>query len=144
MSKRLIATVLAASLALTSVSAAPARAADSGEIARFIFGAGALLMLGQALSKNDRNRNVTRRYDYDQDYHVYTPPRPRKILPSACLRVNRFDNGPRRFFGRPCLRNNNVRIGRLPNQCKRTIWTYNGKRTVFAARCLRRNGWTLG
>ncbi len=140
MSKRLLATVLAASLALTNMSAAPARAADTGEIARFIFGAGAVLMLGHALSNNNKNRNVTRRNDPGT---VVVTPR-RRVVPSACLRKNRWNNGPRRFFGQRCLINNMNNFARLPGGCRTTIWTNNGNRTVFSARCLRRNGWVFG
>ena len=68
----------------------------------------------------------------------------RKVVPSACLRHNRFDNGPRKFFGQRCLNNNMRNAGRLPNQCHRAIWTNRGQRNVFAARCLRRNGWVFG
>lgn len=151
MTKRLIATALAASLALTSLPATPARA-DAGEIARFIVGAGALLLLGNAISQNNRNKNndnppVTRRYD-DSDRnvthrHVERPRQVtrRKLVPSSCLRENRWDNGPRRFFARRCLSNNMRNFDRLPNQCRTTIWTDRGRRSVYAARCLRKKGW---
>lgn len=58
MSKRFLATVLAASIALTSFAAAPARA-DSGEVGRFLLGAGTLFIIGSALSNSDRNRGRT-------------------------------------------------------------------------------------
>lgn len=62
-------------------------------------------------------------------------------VPSACLRQNRWDNGPRQFFGQRCLSNNMRNFDRLPNQCRTTIWTDRGRRSVYAARCLRKNGW---
>ena len=145
MTKGFIAAVLAASIAFTGMSTAPARAADSGEIGRFLLGAGTLFIIGSAIANSDR------RYR-DRDHVVtrrHVDPRPRvkprrKVVPSACLRVNRWDNGPRRFFGQRCLRNNMHRVGRLPGHCKRKIWTPRGARNVFAARCLRRNGWVFG
>ena len=142
MSKSIIASVLAASIAFTSLSATPVRAADSGEIGRFLLGAGTLFIIGSAISNSNRNRDttVTRRHT-EPTYRV--KPR-RKVVPSACLRHNRFDNGPRKFFGQRCLNNNMRNAHRLPNQCRRTIWTNRGQRNVFAARCLRRNGWTFG
>lgn len=152
MTKRFIAALLATSLAMTSLTAAPARA-DAGEIARFVFGAGALLMLGQALSNRDRDRDrdrdretVTRR-NVEPDRRVHRHPRvQRRVVPSECLRISRRHDGdgPRRFFPRRCLANNMANFNRLPDQCERRIWTRNGRRTVFAARCLRRNGWVFG
>ncbi|MDJ0630650.1 MAG: hypothetical protein QNJ44_20510 [Rhodobacter sp.] len=151
MTKRLIATVLAASLALTSVAATPARAADSGEIGRFLLGAGALFIIGSAIANNDRRHKYNNR-SYDSDRYVtrrHVDPRPRvkprrKVVPSACLRVNRWNNGPRRFFGHRCLSRNMRHVGRLPIACHRKIWTNRGQRSVYHARCLRNHGWVFG
>jgi len=157
MSNRFIATALAASIALTTAFTAPARAADNGEIARFLLGAGALAVIATELSKNNRNRTrdtvVTRRYvepprhvqpTYrynDDDYRV----RPnRKVVPVACLRENNYRDGPRRYFGMRCLQNNMRHANRLPGQCQTSVWGRNGWRTVYAARCLRQNGWVFG
>ena len=142
MTKRIMATMLAFSIAITSFASAPVQAADRGEIGRFILGAGALIILGNELSKHNRNNgNVTRHNNNNTYTHV--KPR-RKVVPSACLRHNRFDNGPRKFFGKRCLRNNMASFHRLPGHCARTVWTHNGRRNVFAARCLRKNGWVFG
>lgn len=151
MSKRLIATVLATALALTSVATTPARAADNGEIGRFLLGAGTLFIIGSALSRHNKRSYETNRY-YDSDRYVtrrYEEPRHkikprRKVVPSACLRVNQWNNGPRRYFGRHCLNKNMRHAHRLPGACQTTIWTHRGQRTVYAARCLRRNGWVFG
>lgn len=62
MTKKLFATVLAVSMAFTAIGTAPARAADSGEIGRFLLGAGALFIIGNEIAKNDRRSTVTRRY----------------------------------------------------------------------------------
>jgi len=141
MTKRILASVLAASLALTSLATAPARAggADSGEIGRFLLGAGALFIIGSAINNNNRGRVVTRR-DADPVYRV----QPQRVVPAACLRVNRWNNGPTRFFGRPCLNSRMQYVNQLPGQCKRTIWTHRNKITVFSAHCLRHNGWVFG
>ncbi len=146
MTKRFLATILAASLALTSVAATPARAADAGEIGRFLLGAGTLFIIGSAISNSDRryrdsDRHVTRRHHHDT--HVRVKPR-RKVVPVGCVRVNRWDNGPRRFVGKRCVRNNMHHAGRLPGRCLRTIWTPRGQRTVYGARCLRNSGWVFG
>jgi len=154
MTKRFIATALAASMALTSLSATPVRA-DSGEIGRLLLGAGALLIIGSAISNNnnrqrDRDPVVTTRRNYEQPYRVKPRHEPhrvkprRKVVPSECLRVNRRDDGPRRFFGQRCLQNNMRYVDRLPGYCLRTIRGKHGRRNVYAARCLRRDGWTFG
>ncbi len=82
MTRKLIATVLAASLALTAFSTAPARALDSGETARLILGVGTLFALGHVIGKNTRkpSRHVNRTYT----------PRPRHnsnaiVVPSYCV-----------------------------------------------------------
>lgn len=164
MPRKLIAAVLAASLAFTSFTAAPARAADEGEIGRFLLGAGALLIIGSAIAnQNRRDRDVTvnrryveptrryvaptRRYvepnrRYIDPTRRYVAPRyDRKVVPAACIRSNRWDNGPRRYFGSRCLQNNMPNYARLPGACQTTVWTNHGRRTVFAAECLRRHGW---
>jgi len=143
MTNRIIATVLAASIAFTGMSTAPARA-DSGEIGRLLLGAGALFIIGSAISNSnrDRDRVVTRRND-PVIHQPRVQPRFRRVLPGDCLRRNQWDNGPSRYFGRNCL-SRRVEIRRLPRQCKRTVWTNRGQRTVFAARCLRKNGWVIG
>ena len=141
MTKRLLATALSAALALTSVSATPVRAADSGEIGRFLLGAGALFIIGSAISNSHSNKRVTVQRHNHRPTHV--APR-RKVVPAACIRHNRFDHGPRRFFGRKCLRNNMANVHRLPSHCLRTVWTNRGQRNVYGARCLRRSGWIFG
>ena len=144
MTKRIMATMLAFTLAITSISTSPARAADSGEIGRFLLGAGTLFIIGSAISNSNRNNNhgtVTRRHDRDTYTHVQ--PR-RKIVPSACLRKNRSDHGPRRYFSRHCLRKNMANFHRIPDHCARNVWTKRGKRIGYAARCLRNNGWVFG
>jgi hypothetical protein len=149
MTRKFLATVLAASMALTSVSVAPARA-DSGELGRFLLGAGALVIIGSAISNSNRNRGrvePTRRYVEPTRRYVEPAPRIRhqhKVVPSACLRVNRTDYGPRRYFGQRCLNNNMRKAWRLPESCLRAVPGRHGQRAVFAAHCLRRNGWTFG
>ncbi|MEL7117478.1 MAG: hypothetical protein AAGP08_18165, partial [Pseudomonadota bacterium] len=41
----------------------------------------------------------------------------RRVVPAACLRNNKFNNGPRRFFGQRCLNNNMRGAHRLPSNC---------------------------
>ena len=139
MTRKFLATALCAALALTSVSTTPVRAADTGEIGRFLLGAGTLFIIGSAISNSNRRGTVQR---HDHRPTVVTPRR--KVAPAACIRHNRFDQGPRRFLGRNCLRNNMANFHRLPSHCLRTVWTNRGQRNVYGARCLRRSGWVFG
>lgn len=149
MLKRLTATVLAASVALTSVFAAPARAADSGEIARAILGAGVILYLGNELAKRNNRGYVTRRYDdryygnryydHDRDYRGHRDHRykHRKTVPVSCLRNNGYD----RYFGAHCLSQRMRNASRLPEQCRISVRTSRGWRSAYEADCLRRYGY---
>ena len=165
MTKRIITAIMAAAIAFTSFTAAPVQAADRGEIARFVLGAGALAIIANELSKNNghvTSRNYNNHYQkprynnhyqkprynnhYQKPHHgnVYKPKKQRKVVPSACLRVNESGYGPRRYFGQHCLRKNMHNANRLPGGCTAKIHTKRGPAYVYAARCLRNNGWVMG
>lgn len=143
MAKKFIATVLAASIAFTSVSVAPARAADSGEIGRLILGAGALIIIGSAIANSNNNTTVTR-HQPRVIHRPHVTPRHRKVAPAACVRNSKWERGPRRILTRGCVNKNMRHADRLPNVCKTRIKGKNGARTVFGAKCLRNHGWTFG
>lgn len=135
MTRKLLATVLAASLSLTSVASTPAVAADEEEIARFLLGASALFLIGRAIEDNNtQTRSVRPTVD----------PRPRvnrRALPAECLRRISTNDGPRRYFGKRCLRNNYRHVASLPDRCERLFRTDNGNRRGYGARCLRNRGY---
>jgi len=149
MTRRLIAAVLATAMTFTSFAATPVRAADSGEIGRFLLGAGALFIIGSALANQNR---------HDQGYvsrpHVYEPHRPgarppgklhrKNVVPAKCLRVNHSGQGPRRFFDRYCLSRHMRHANRLPDSCLRHMWVQRQPRSVYAAPCLRSHGFVFG
>jgi len=135
MTRHLIGAVLAASLALTNFTAAPARAADTGEIGRFLLGAGALFIIGSALSNNSSG-HVERRSPPRPGVH----PHPRRVLPGYCVTHVRTHNGPRRVLGRHCLRRH---AGFVPNVCRWVVHGHNGSRVVYGARCLTRHGYRI-
>ncbi len=146
MTRTLIATFLAATMAVTSLSATPARAADSGEIGRFLLGAGTLFIIGSALSNRNKHRpQVHRVHPYpDQDY-VHRPRVHRKFVPGACFRRFETYNGVIRGFGVRCLRNNMRNFHALPGGCRTRVHVpHVGHRNLFRARCLRNNGWRMG
>jgi hypothetical protein len=130
MTNRLIATVLAASLALTSLAAAPARAADNGEIGRFLLGAGTLFIIGSALANNNSRPQVTQRY---------FEPAPRYVQPPRWRHDHGYGHGPRQVG--PNRHKVKPRVARLPQQCARKVWGKNGPRTVYPENCLRKYGY---
>lgn len=110
MPKRLIASLAAAAIALTTFSAAPARALDSGELSRLVLGTGIVLMLGHELGKRDRrgfhgisrnthnyNRHNYNRHHYRHDYHQK---RGAVTIPRWCI----HGYGPSRWVDWTCVR----------------------------------------
>ncbi len=78
MTKRIVATLAAAAMALTAFTAAPAKALDTGEFGRLILGTGAVLLLGAALNEQrHRNRAV-------QPHRVHRPSRVVRV-PAWCV-----------------------------------------------------------
>ncbi len=144
MTKTLIASILAATMVVTSFSATPVRAGDNEDLARFLFGAGALFIIGSALSNRNKDRyEVQRVHPYhDRDFHR---PVRRKFVPSACFRRFETRHGMIRGFPVRCLRNNMNNFHALPGGCRVRVHVPNvGPRNLFRARCLRHNGWRMG
>lgn len=140
MLKPFMASLMAAVIAVTSLSAAPVQAGDRDKLGKFLLGAGALVIIGGAIHNANKNRGHSVTRVSPPPHKPYVKPR-KKFVPVACLRHNRFNQGPKRFFGQRCLRNNMAGVHRLPGSCLRNVWTKNGHRTVYGARCLRQHGW---
>ncbi len=163
MNRRPIATLIA-SIILAGLSVSPATAEDSHHsdaagFAAVLLGIGALIALGEALSSEDTTvsdnhmasprhqvRHDRGRHDWGKRHHhrEFSHRNARRTVPSFCLRQNRWNNGPRRFYSYRCLANNMRNFHRLPHQCATLIQTYHGYRNVYSARCLRHNGWISG
>ena len=166
MYRKFIATVAAASIAITALGSAPAYA-DDRDVARALAAILGIAVVGKIIHDNNKKkeREVTRRHTapvYTAP-HRYNPPRvqqrrynqhiqprplPRhvrndKLLPSQCFRSFDTRSGPVRMFGNRCLQNNFRHANRLPQHCKVRVKTYNGKRTGYQARCLRDAGYRL-
>ena len=56
MTKTFLASVLAATLAVTSLTTAPANAGDRKNFGKFLLGAGTVLIIGGAIAQADRHR----------------------------------------------------------------------------------------
>lgn len=144
MTKKLMATVLAASLAMTSISATPALAKPSDGV-RILQGLAALYIISRVIDKNnDQPRTEvtsTGRHERPQG-HRTRDHRNSVDLPRRCLKTFHTGRGETRAYGARCVRNNAPYLS-LPRQCKRQISTDRGRRTVFTKRCLREHGYNV-
>ena len=144
MHRKFIALILAISVAVTGLSAAPAFA--DGKTARQL---GWLALLGiVALAVRDSNKKST----VTSDYTYSTPPRtvpPRvlppqvnyKVLPQQCLR-RPYVNGQRRnLFGAGCLKRYRVRVNALPYACQLGYFDGRINRVGYEPLCLRERGY---
>lgn len=145
MSRKFIATVLAASLAITSFSAFPARAGND-DLVKFLAGATALVIIGSALdgkparvtTRNDRVYDHDRRRD---DWHRDTR---KRILPAYCRSTVWTPEGRQRFLDGRCLRQNYAQARDLPKQCRITAGQGTGHgRRGYSIRCLKRHGYEI-
>lgn len=168
MSRKFIASVLAASLAITSVSAMPAKAGND-DLVKFLAGATALVIIGKALDDNSsrstyrykeqhrhhgEHRHVEkytyvppvhkgRHYD-DRDYgHSYRPHH-KPALPGACETTVRVKSGHQTFLDNRCLARRSVDTRKLPSQCQVNVGRDRfGNINGYNSRCLERNGYDL-
>lgn len=162
LSSRLIGTVTAIAMALTTFTAAPAHADDqrAARIAATILG---IAVLGAIINDQKKgkkkaqeiyrqpvqNKVHTHRENNNVQHRGYVQPRPlpervsRKQLPQNCLRSFDTRDGRAHIFGRRCLERNYRAADHLPQDCAVTLRTHDGKRAGYDARCLRRNGYSL-
>ena len=165
MHRKFITLILAASMAVTGLSAAPARA-DAEDAAQVIAGVAAIAILGAAIAKSkDDNDHVTRnrghiRHDnrhrgrgqqWNNRHRGNKHARPlpnrvqRKLLPGSCQITARAGNGQHlRGFGRHCLTRNYGYTNSLPRACETRVRARNGApRTIYRGRCLQQHGYSV-
>ncbi len=161
MYRRFIATIAAASIAITALGSFPAYAGEK-EIARAAAAILGIAIIGKIIhdkNKRDDEREVTRRRPAPVVVPPHRPhptvrprpvhPRPlpsrvdRKLLPSQCFRSYDTRQGKVRMFGQRCLQENYRFADRLPNYCAETVRTERGVRRGYDARCLRDAGYRL-
>lgn len=135
----LIALALAAGIALSPVSAAPARANNNDAAAFFA----ALLAMGLVVSTLNNGAAAAQG---GHEGNVVDLPRRTKALPQSCIRKYETRRGNERYFSKRCLRKNYARWNQLPQRCARTIQAFNRRgllvrRAVYEIRCLRRAGY---
>ncbi|KIC13703.1 hypothetical protein [Leisingera sp. ANG-Vp] len=157
--RKFIALIVAASIAITGFSAAPARADE--DVAKFIAGMALLGILGAAINdaRKDDGRHVSRTYNPPNQHrhghkpHAHNrhgghvkplPPRVRRYdLPAHCVRYFPRYSQNRPLAAKGCLDRNYGRTHRLPQACKVTFWNGQRHRTGFKPRCLKRHGYRM-
>ncbi len=143
--KRFIAAIAAVAIAVTGISAAPARAGDDDAAAAIAALLG-LAVIGAVIADKRKDKKE-RREAIQRPLPKPVKPLPRrvsrKLLPQQCLRSFRTDRGQRRVFGQRCLNRNYDYVNSLPRQCHREFYTDRGWRQGYGARCLNRHGYQL-
>lgn len=142
-SGKFIAAVLATSIAVTSFSAAPARA-DSDDAAKIAFGLATLFILGKALSDDDKN-TVHRHRHYKPHPKPHKPykTRNRHHLPAKCHFVHNTRSGKVAMVNRKCLIRHYNYNASLPQVCRTQANTPKGFRSGYNPRCLRNKGYRI-
>jgi len=162
MSRKFISIVLAASVAVTAISAPQAQAGNR-ELKRFLAGVAAIAVIGAIANESSNRRTQQPAYNprYDRDYrrdgyhsYPYAPPTPRplprqvsrKLLPSTCLKTVRKDGHRRNVMMLNCLKRNFSYTASLPKTCTTNIRRNDGTRfmrSAYGFRCLQDHGYSI-
>lgn len=160
MSRKFITSILIAAVTVTGISfaAAPARAGND-DLAKLLFGATALAIVGTAIA-NGRESESTRSSKVNKHVHAYpkpghvSPHRPEavrrkapvfsKSLPASCLRRHAVKgNHSVSLIGKRCVQNHYRHADRLPRHCQTRVQASTGAHSGYNMYCLRQNGYTL-
>jgi len=157
MSRKFISVIIAASIAVTAISA-PQVQAGNRELTRFLAGAAALAIIGSAINdRNNRRRSNEPSYEpgYAPSFYGHTTaPTPRhvprrasrKILPSVCLKTIHSNGQRRNLFFLRCLKRNFSYTNALPNACARNVRRNDGTpfmRPAYGLHCLQNHGYEV-
>lgn len=138
---RFTATLAAAAIALTGLTAQPAAAQDR-DLARFLAGAALVAIIATAASRN-RTEAEAPRYDrlYGQHQRGNAWGRRAAVLPASCSIQVRNRGRNELLYNPRCLER--AGIHRLPRQCERELRTNRGSRTVLSGACLQQAGYRV-
>ena len=146
--RTLVAPVVITAMAFAGLSAAPARADQTEDIAKLLIGLGAVAIFANALDKksdnDDRvvtrsrtNREVTRtnRHANERDRRL------KYALPRTCLRTYSAGRKDKRLYSGRCLSRLPYNLAKLPKSCAYTIkGSRNDRAKAYGPRCMYRNG----
>ncbi|MFA3919747.1 hypothetical protein [Ruegeria hyattellae] len=149
MHRRFIALIVSLAIAITAISAAPARADDTAKV---LGGLAALTILGVVLHRNNKKKKRDRA-KVTQSYVPQAPqihsvrPLPPKVakydLPRRCLKPVRGYPANAPLMKRKCLKRHYHHAKSLPQQCQITYWNGERTRNAYEPRCLRRKGYRI-
>ncbi|MGR3455467.1 hypothetical protein [Pseudooceanicola sp.] len=164
MGRKFIATILAAALAVTAISA-PAQARNNDDLVKFLAGATALVIIGKAIhdSKERKERNETHyrpqprhddrhsprqghgdrwdRHDRDRHDRDRWDRHDRRISMPAECRVNvRTPRGTIAGYGYRCVQQNPRLARAIPGECVTATRAHQGPRFIYSSHCLARAG----
>lgn len=159
---RLITTVVAATLVVTSIGSAPAyadRDRRNDDAARAIGALLGIAAIGVIINESKKDKKSKKREVRREQLHKQqraqqhrnqriTPKQvPRRVsrntLPQDCLRTFRTRDGRAQLFGQRCLQRNYAGVNRLPQKCFQRIRTQDGRQAGYGARCLSARGYQL-
>ena len=150
MHRKFIALIIATAIAVTGMSALPARA--DNDAARFLAGLAAIALIGAAIESNRSQYPDTDAYvatpqpprtPHHQRPRVQPPRNSRLDLPGQCLGAYPVNGDVRRLYGAGCLRNNYAFNGTLPYACRLGYSDGRRNRTGYEPRCLREHGYRV-
>lgn len=150
MTRRILASVLVAAIAITSFNATAVQAGDR-DVAKIIVGATALAIIGSALAAEQRKQNQVSRHQpsyqpqypryQNQRHNRYDNHRPkqqyRPVVSRECLMSVRGQRGWTEGYAVRCAQR--TTRATLPSDCVRRNYAQ-GPRLFYAPVCLRRNG----
>ncbi|MEI4195802.1 hypothetical protein [Roseovarius sp. E0-M6] len=165
---RFITIISALAIALTGLTAAPARA-DDKDTAKWIAGIAALAIIGAGIADANKKKRHRRQqaheyrnhndgrgtaYGHSDEYswrkhnkHARPVPRAvqRKLLPGRCIVRGQTRRGAVRGFGRHCLNRHYGHANSLPQQCAVRARNRNGhySRVIYRQRCLGQFGYQV-
>jgi hypothetical protein len=149
--RKLTTTLSAVALALAGMTAVavPARAND--DLAKFLLGATAVVIIGSAIANSNRahaqpqprhdvhkpqRRDDHARHGRDDRNHGHRAP----VLPAACAISISGHNSL--YFGARCLDRQGPRVA-YPARCERTMNTHRGPRAIYDGQCLVNAGFRI-
>lgn len=146
MARKFISSIVMAAVAATSisVSASPAQAGND-DLAKFLVGATALIIIGSALSADNTHQAAPVHVKPVQPPKPVKPNKPRrKALTAACVRRHQLHSGKKtKIFGRKCLQSHYRHFSSLPKECAVRVSTVKGARRGFSIPCLKHNGYYI-
>lgn len=141
----LLAPLLAATLALSPVTAAPVQAGEH-EAAKIILGLAALTALGVAIADGNKAAAAPAPAPISAaPIRRATPlpavPHVTRRLPAECKLRLSVSGKPRTVYGKSCLLKTVRHESALPRACARQLSIFGKVRNVYFQNCLKENGW---